>query len=171
MTPSATAPLLVVLAVVAAVLQVGVLPGAFLEPLASPVLPVALLAGWAATRRPREAWPVPLAAAGVLGALSEARVGVFVLALLPALLVASVLRARERRGEGTAPRRLALAAASGALGALGYVALLAQFEGASSDLLRAAPALVFAAISTALLATMCAAALWRFRTSSGGLFA
>ena len=91
--------------------------------------------------------------------------------LLPALLVASVLRARERRGEGTAPRRLALAAASGALGALGYVALLAQFEGASSDLLRAAPALVFAAISTALLATMCAAALWRFRTSSGGLFA
>ena len=102
-----TAPLLVLLALAAAIAQIGLGPGAFAEPLAGPVLPVALLAGWTAMRRTKEAWPVPLVAAIVLGAVSEARTGMFVLALLPALGVATVARAAERRGEGTAIHEVA----------------------------------------------------------------
>ncbi|MFA7250314.1 MAG: hypothetical protein WC273_11870, partial [Dehalococcoidia bacterium] len=87
------------LAVLAAIMQIGAVPAAFAEPLAGPVLPVALLAGWAAVRRPREVWPVPLAAAAVLGVVSEGRVGIFALALLPGLALVTLVRLRERRGE------------------------------------------------------------------------
>lgn len=166
-----TVPLLVLLALGASIVQVGALPGAFLEPLAGPVLPVALLAGWAAMRQPREAWPVPIAAGIVLGVLSEARVGIFVLALLPALAVATIVRARERRGEGTALRRLALAAGAGALGMLCYVFVLSEATGTAAALLGALPAILRGAAWTAVLATALAGALWRFRTTSGGLFA
>ena len=166
-----TAPLLVLLALAAAIAQIGLVPGAFAEPLAGPVLPVALLAGWTAMRRPKEAWPVPLVAAIVLGAVSEARTGMFVLALLPALGVATVARAGERRGEGTAIRRLGLAAAAGAIGALCYVAVLSMAAGTEATLTRALPALLVGATWTALLATVLAGAMWRVRTDSGGLFA
>jgi hypothetical protein len=162
---------LLLLAVGAAILQVGAVPAAFAQPLAAPVLPVALLAGWAAMRRPRETWPAPLGAALVLGAVSEARVGTFLLALLPVLLLATLVRLRERRGEGTAFRRLALAAVAGAGGTLGYVLLLSIVSGTAGDLVRALPALVTGMAWTGVLAAVLAAALWRVRSDSGGLFA
>lgn len=155
----------------AAILQVGAVPAAFREPLAAPVLPVVLLAGWAATRRPREAWPVPLGAALVLGTVSEGRVGMFLLALLPGLVVATVLRARERRGEGTAARRLALAALTGVLGGLGYVVLLAAATDTASMLPTALPRLLSGIAWTGALAALLAGLLWRVRSDSGGLFA
>lgn len=164
-------PVLLVLAIGASILQVGAVPAAFVQPLAAPVLPIALVAGWAAIRRPREAWPVPVAAAIVLGAVSEARVGVFLLALLPALVIVTLVRLRERRGEGTALRRLALAAVAGGAGALCYVLFLSLAGGTGRALTYAVPALLIGMLWTGLLATLVGVALWRVRTSSGGLFA
>ena len=166
-----TTPILVALAVALAIVQVGAVPAAFAQPLAAPVLPIALLAGWSAIRRPREAWPVPVAAAIVLGAVSEARVGVFVLALLPALVIVTLVRLRERRGEGTALRRLALAAVAGGVGALCYVAFLSAADRNVVALTHAVPSLFIGMLWTGLLAMIVGAALWRVRTSSGGLFA
>lgn len=162
---------LLVLAIGAAILQVGAVPAAFAQPLAAPVLPVALLAGWAAIRRPREAWLAPLGAAAVLGAVSEGRVGLFLLALLPALALATLARLRERRGEGTAVRRLGLAAAAGAAGTLCYVLFLAVAAGTAAAVTSALPALLGGMAWTGLLAALLAGALWRVRTDSGGLFA
>jgi len=162
---------LLLLAMAAAVLQVGAVPAAFHQPLAAPVLPVALLAGWAAMRRPREAWPVPLGAAVVLGVLSEERVGLYLLALLPGLGIATFLRLRERRGEGTASRRLALAAVGGAAGMLCYVLALAAAAGTGRMLSPALPALIGGMAWTGMLAALLAAALWRVRSDRGGLFA
>ncbi|MGE3856597.1 MAG: hypothetical protein AB7G21_06550 [Dehalococcoidia bacterium] len=162
---------LLLLAMGAAVLQVGAVPAAFHQPLAAPVLPVALLAGWAAIRRPREAWPVPLGAAIVLGAVSEGRVGLYLLALLPALAIATFVRLRERRGEGTASRRLALAAVGGAAGTLCYVLSIAAAAGTARTLSPALPALLGGMAWTGMLAALLAAALWRVRSDRGGLFA
>jgi hypothetical protein len=159
------------LAVAAAILQVGAVPAAFHQPLAAPVLPVALLAGWAAMRRPREASLAPLGAALVLGTVSEGRVGVFLLALLPALALATLTRLRERRGEGTAVRRFGLAALAGAGGTLGYVLFLSLAAGTAGALVEVAPALLGGIAWTATLATVLAGLLWRVRTASGGLFA
>lgn len=160
-----------VLAIVVSILQISAVPTAFAQPLAAPILPVALLAGWAAVRRPREAWPIPLAAAVVLGVVSEGRVGVFVLALLPALALVTLVRLRERRGEATAVRRLGLAAGAAAAGTLCYVLLTSAAAGTAGTLPRAIPALVVGMAGTAVLATALAAALWPVRTDSGGLFA
>jgi hypothetical protein len=162
---------LLLLAVGAAILQVGAVPAAFAQPLAAPVLPVALLSGWAATRRPREAWPVPVGAALVLGTVSEGRVGTFLLALLPALALATLIRLRERRGEGTVLRRLALAGLGGAMGTLGYVLLLTIAAGTAAALPAALPALLGGMAWTGVIATLLAALLWRVRSDSGGLFA
>ena len=54
---------LAVATVLIAIVQIGALPSAFAQPLAAPVLPIVLLAGWSAIRRPAEGWPVPLVAA------------------------------------------------------------------------------------------------------------
>ena len=160
-----------VLAIAVSILQIGAVPAAFAQPLAAPILPVALLAGWAAVRRPREAWPIPLAAAVVLGVVSEGRVGVFALALLPALTLVTLVRLRERRGEATALRRLGLAASAAAGGVLCYVLLTSAPAGTAGTLPGALLALLMSMAGTAVLATALAAALWPVRTDSGGLFA
>lgn len=162
---------LVLLAVMASILQVGAVPAAFGQPLAAPVLPVALLAGWAAIRRPREAWPAPLAAAAVLGTVSDLRVGAFLLALLPVLAIATAVRLRERRGEATALRRLALAAVAGSLGTACYVLILSFAAGTAPALSEGIVALLKGMACTAAIATILAAMMWRLRTDSGGLFA
>ncbi|MSQ31556.1 MAG: hypothetical protein EXR64_06030 [Dehalococcoidia bacterium] len=167
--------LTMLLSIALSFVQIGVVPAAFAEPLAAPVLPVALLAGWAAVRHPREAWPAPLAAAVILGSVSEARVGAFALALLPALAIVTLVRDRERRGEGTAMRRLGLAAGAGAAGALSYVLVLwaaaGAAGGAAASPAAAVPALLVGVAWTGASATALAAALWPLRTDSGGFFA
>jgi len=161
---------LLVLAVVAAIVQVGPLPAAFAQPLAAPILPVVLLAGWSAIRRPGEAALVPLGAAVVLGVVSEARVGLFLLALLPALALATIARQRDRRKHATLPRRLALAAGVGALGTACYVVMLTIAAGTTDLLTRATPALIGSMAWTGALAALLAVALWRVRLRSPGLF-
>ncbi|TAJ19987.1 MAG: hypothetical protein EPO65_05140, partial [Dehalococcoidia bacterium] len=90
-------------------------------------VPGALAAGWAAVRGPREAIALAFSAAVVLGVLSEARVGLFALALLPAV-AAGTLAMAERPGRRIRSIRASLA---GWLGAVAYVVLLVVTAGVS----------------------------------------
>lgn len=159
------------LAAAAALLQIGAVPAAFAQPLAGPVLPVALIAAWAAVRDPREAWLAPVAAAVILGVVSEARVGWFLLALLPPAALATLAQRWEHRGEATPGRRIALAALAGTGGAIGYVVILAAGGGALDALWPEAGAIARSVSWTALLAAAGAAALWPLRPRGAGLFA
>ncbi len=159
------------LAVAAALVQIGAVPAAFAQPLAGPVLPVALIAAWTAVRDPREAWATPVAAAIILGSVSEARVGWFLLALLPPAALVALARGWEQRGEATAGRRIALAALAGAVGVVTYVVILAAGGGALDALRPEAGAIVRSVSWTALLAAAGAAALWPLRPRGAGLFA
>ncbi|MFA7250196.1 MAG: hypothetical protein WC273_11275, partial [Dehalococcoidia bacterium] len=81
------------------------------------------------------------------------------------------VRLRERRGEATGLRRLGLAAAGGAAGALSNVLLLAAAGGTLDAVLPVLSSLLVGTTWTAALATVLAAALWPVRAGSGGLFA
>ncbi|MSQ42464.1 MAG: hypothetical protein EXR65_05450 [Dehalococcoidia bacterium] len=159
-----TALAVAVAALAAALLQLGAVPSLFLDPAGAPLLPVALVAAWAAVRDPRETWPAPLVAAVILGAASEQRVGWYLLALLPAAAVG--LLAPE-----AAARRLALAPLAAAAGAGAYFALLLLAAGQRSALALLPAAYAGALAWTALVALALAAALWPWRRGGGGLFA
>lgn len=92
---------------------------------AAVALPGALAAGWAAVRGAREAVAVVFAAAAVLGALSEASVGLYALALMPAAAAGVIA------GLGTPARRTRTARATlaGLVGATLYLSLLAVVAG------------------------------------------
>lgn len=168
---------LVLLAALAAVVQIGAVPPAFHDRLGSPVLPVALIAAWAVMRDPREVWPALLVAGVLLGVVSEARVGSYVLALLPAVAAGMVLAAagdRRDRAAASGPRRLAAASVSGAVGAVAYVAVLALSGGTWAALPREAGAIgaiLLGAAWTGTMAIAIAAALWPLRQRGAGLFA
>ncbi|MEX2445886.1 MAG: hypothetical protein WD734_00990 [Dehalococcoidia bacterium] len=157
------------LATVAAVVQVGVLPAAVGHPLAAPVLPAALIAGWGAARPPREVWPAPVIAAVVLGSVSELRVAAVLLALLPAACLAVAFRTPRRQGSRLL-RPLLLALGGGAAGAICYVALLAVTTGEAWVLAAEVSAIAGAALWTAVIAMTLAALVWPFGRPRTGLF-
>lgn len=130
---------------------------------AAVALPGALAAGWAAVRGPREAVVIVFAAATVLGALSEARVGLYAVALLPAAATGTLA------GAGVPGRRAraARAAAAGLLGAAAYFVLLAAAAGGLPGGLALA---VGSAVSTLVAAATCAA-LFPLRPHDRRLFA
>ena len=114
------------LGVGAALLQLGATPVWIDQPLAAPVLPIIVIAGWGAARGLGEAVLAAALAAIVLGVASEERAGWFLLAMLPtAALVVPAL---------TLPpsRRLLLAPAAAALGVLAYQGLLQLSSGVAS---------------------------------------
>lgn len=113
----------VVLGVCAALLQGGPL-AALGDGGAAVALPGAIAAGWAAVRGPREAIALTFAAAAVLGALSEARVGLFAVALLPAVGAGTLAAAGVpgRRGRAFRSSLAGLATAAGYLGILALAA-------------------------------------------------
>ncbi|MDA0815610.1 MAG: hypothetical protein O2924_03460 [Chloroflexi bacterium] len=142
----------------------------FREPLAAPVLPATLIAAWAVIRRPEETWPAIVLPAIVLGALSEEHVGWFLIALLPAPLIASIAVRRFRpRITGFNRRALTGASAAGA-GACLYGLLLLIRADMASDLPRVASALTASAVLSGLLALIAAACLWPLRPRTHGLF-
>lgn len=164
------------LAACAAVVQIGAAPPAFADRLAAPVLPVALIAAWASMRDPRETWPALVVSAVLLGVVSEARIGGYLLALLPTAAAAVLLAAaREERDRGTTSgaRRLTEAAVAGAAGAAAYVTLLAIGDAPGVLPLEAGAigAILFGAAWTGTVAVAIAAALWPQRSRSTGLFA
>ncbi len=149
----------------AALLQLGAAPSLFADPLAAPILPLAVLAGWGAARGLAEAAPAAVIAALVLGVASEERAGWFLLAMLPtAALVTPALALRPSR-------RLLLAPAAAALGVIAYQGLLHLSSGDLALLARGEP-LLSAALWSAALALVLAAISWalRPRPSSSGLF-
>lgn len=156
--------------VVVALVQIGPLSLFTLDPLALPVLPVALVAGWAAVREPGETWPALLLAPVVMGAVSQERVGVFVLAFWPAAALAVITRRIDRDPVGNAVRRLLAAALAATGGVVSYAALLTLSSGSWRQLTRDVAPLATATILTAALATAVALAVWPWRPRPRGLF-
>lgn len=149
--------------ILAALVQVGVLPSLFAQPVAAPLLPIALVAAWGLTRSPSETAPSVVLAAVILGVTSEDRVGWYLLALIPtaALLVAARLAAN------TGLARVPMVAAAGTVLYLGTLLL-------ASGTVRALPAMATAmltsALLTALLAVVLAIVLGPLRPRPVGLF-
>jgi len=166
-----TSIVIAALAALATVAQIGVVPATFVNPLAAPVLPITLIAGWASVRSPREVWPVPLAAAVLLGTVSQARVGWYLVALLPVVALVVLMRGSEGRAVPSAPRRLAYASTSAAAGAIAYVIILALTAGDARVLVADASAILTGAAWTGTLAAGLAALLWPLRAQETGLFA
>jgi hypothetical protein len=155
---------LAVLALIASLLQLGAVPALFLGSIAAPLLPVALIAAWTMARGERELWPALLVVAAVLGVASSERVGWFLLALLPAAGLSAVIAAT------LVSRRLALAPAAAALGALAYLAVLATAGGGLDRLPAMSGSIAAAGAWTALVAAVFALVLWPLQPRPGGLF-
>jgi hypothetical protein len=158
------------LALLFALVQASAVPLLFLDPIAAPSLPVALIAAWAVARDPREVAPGLLLVAIVLGVLSTERTGWFVLALVPAAAAALPLEPLLARPEGAPPRTL-VAGGVAALGVLAYIVLLALAGGVITDVPSAGDAMIGASIATAAVAVLLAAILVRTRPREVGLFA
>lgn len=146
-------------------LQVGAAPPLFGDPLAAPLLPIAAVAGWTATRSFGRAAPALLGAALVLGVASEERAGWFVLAALPAaaLCVAA----------GSAPplKRLLATPVAAGLGAALYVASLYLVAGHPELVASAREQLLAATVWTAGAAAVVAVVAWPLRPRPpAGLF-
>ena len=142
----------------AALLQLGATPLWLDRPLALPVFPLIVIAGWGAARGLGEAAPGAALAAIVLGVASEERAGWFLLAMLPtaALLLPAAALGRWER--------LLLAPVAAALGVVAFQALLRFSSGLAalstaqqSDLFEGA---AWSASAALALAAFLAAAGW-----------
>ncbi len=159
-----------VIAVFAALVQIGPLSLLTLDPLSVPLLPIALIAGWAAVRHPGETWPALLLAPLVMGSVSQAPVGLFILAVWPAAALAALTRRIDRDPVGNSGRRLVAAAIAAVGGAAWYSALLALGAGRPRALLLDPGGVAAAAVVTGVLAMAVALALWPWRPRPRGLF-
>ena len=151
------------LGVGAALMQLGATPIWIEQPLAAPVLPLIVIAGWGAARGLGEAVAAAILAAIVLGVASEERAGWFLLAMIPTailLLPAAALRRWER---------LLLAPLAAGLGVLAFQALMRFSSGLGalsaeqqSQLLEGA---TWTAAAAAALAILLAAGGWALQWS------
>lgn len=158
----------------AAILQAGAVPTLYPGG-AAPLLPVAIIAAWAAARHARELWPALLLCAVLLGVTSEGRTGAYLLALLAPTVLALTVQPLldERRRTVTWLQRLGGSALIGGGGALLYVLVLAVGDGRprlALTALTAPHALVGGMLWTAGAAGALAVALWPIRARPGGLF-
>ena len=157
-------------AAVTALVQLGVVPLFFIDGRTAPVLPVALIAAWAAVREPSETGPALLITAVALGVVSQERVGWFLLALLPAVLLAAIARSLLDDAHDPSRRRLALGAGGAGGGAVAYLALLAVASGGAADVGPNAARFALAGLFTASIGGLMAIALWPTRPRPEGLF-
>ncbi|MCK9487473.1 MAG: hypothetical protein M0R73_12370 [Dehalococcoidia bacterium] len=170
--------LLLLLLLLVAPVQAAIATALVRDPLAAPVLPVALIAAWAVTRGGTgdhegcpEIWPAILLPAVVLGAASEERMGWFLLALLPAPALAAVGAARIRPRVTGFGRRLGIATGVAALGAMSYAVVLAVAAGLATDLPASSPSLLATGLGSAGLAAVAMLAFWPLRRRERSLFA
>ncbi len=170
------------LAILAAALQIGVLPELEAHPLGVPPVSIALIAGWCAMRTADATWPVLLITPLMAGALSEERTGWFLLALLPAAILGAVLtqpwtaeHARGSGSHGAGPMgllpRLGIAALVASCGTVLYAAVLTLASGRPALLFEASSQVLTAATSTVVFALVIALVLWPLRPRARGLFA
>ncbi|TAK75452.1 MAG: hypothetical protein EPO16_08970 [Dehalococcoidia bacterium] len=129
---------------------------------AAVALPAALAAGWAAVRGPREGLAAVFAAAVVLGVLSEVRVGLYALVLLPAAASGTLA---GMRAPGLRMRAIR-AAGAGLLGAMAYVGLLVAMAGGRSG----DATLGWGLATSAFVAATTCVALFPLRPRGGRLF-
>ncbi len=164
--------MMLVLALLAATVQVAVLPVLAASPLAVPLLPVALLAAWCVMRRPTETWPVLLVTPMLLGPLSEEQFGWFLVALLPAAAVGTLLSPIDAPGPPPGlGHQLALVALVAAVGAAGHAAILATAGGVPGNLVHDAGAIAGSLAWTVIFAFAMALVLAPLRPRPRGLFA
>jgi hypothetical protein len=157
------------LGVLAALVQAAVVPTFYLDAWAAPVPACALIAGWAAARRPEETWGIAVAGAVVLGVVSVERSGWFLLAMLPTVGVAMLLTEVSPNNRGFSVR-VTRATATAVAGTLAYIATLALASASGDLLLEETPGLVIAALGTGLLAAVVLVAMLPFRRRTEGLF-
>ncbi|MDA0271165.1 MAG: hypothetical protein O2798_06510 [Chloroflexi bacterium] len=162
--------LLVFLAALAALVQGAAAPMLFVEPVAAPVLPAALIAAWAVMRGPDEAWPALLLPAVILGALSDERAGWFLIAMLPAPALGALIAARARRTGAGITRRSLWAAMAAAVAALAYGLVLALAAGVLAEVPHLAAPVVGGMLLTALVTLLAAPLVWPLRQRERGLF-
>ena len=146
--------------------QLGAAPVLFGDPRAAPLIPLAALAGWSATRGFGGVAAGLLGAALVLGVASEDEAGWFVLAMVPAAALLAAADAVPLR------RRLLLAPAAASLGAGAYTALLYATSGRFELLSVHSEPAVGLVLWTGALAAGCAVLAWplRPREPRTGLF-
>jgi hypothetical protein len=154
----------------AAVVQAAVAPALFAHPLAAPVLPVAVVTGWAVIRGVDETWPALVLPAVLLGVVSEERVGWFLIALLPGPALAALLVARMEPQRLGLSRRALMAALGAAGGTLAYGFVLVTAAGVASEALDRAAEFIGGAAVTGGIAALAAAAFWPLRERERGLF-
>lgn len=130
---------------------------------AAVALPAALAAGWAAVRGAREATAVVFASAVVLGAVSEARTGLYAIALLPAAAAGTLAMAH-------APGRRTRAARAGLAGFLGALAYLLAM-GLAAGRLPGGAGLWWGFTTSAAVAAATCAVTFPFRSPDRRLFA
>ena len=164
------AMVLVLLVVLSAPLQAAITTALVRDPLAAPVIPVVLVAAWGAVRRPDETWPAILLPAVVLGVASEERVGWFLLALLPAPLIATLGAKRFKRHATGFWRRVTTAGLAAGAAAACYGTVLALAGGLLGELPERSGALLATATESGVLAVLVALCLWPFRPRQRGLF-
>jgi hypothetical protein len=155
---------------VAALFQVALVPAFVSDGWAAPVLPCAIVAAWAASRRPEAATLIALTSALVLGVISVERAGWFLIALLPAVGSAMLLDALAPAARNL-PARVARAAVGAAAGTLGYLATLALAGGHLGSLVEASSDAAGAAAGTALLAVVFVVLLTPLRPRAPGPYA
>ena len=155
-----------VVGVALGLVQLGAAPVLFGDQRAAPLIPIAVLAGWSATRGSDGVAAGLLGAALVLGVASEDRVGWFVLAMVPAAALLAVADLVPPR------RRLLLAPAAASLGAGAYTALLYATGGRFELLSVHAEPAIGLVLWTGALAAGCAVLVWplRPREPKTGLF-
>lgn len=166
-------PLLVLLV---APVQAAIATALVRDPLAAPVLPVALIAAWAATRGGgeegcHEIWPTVLLPAIVMGVASEERVGWFLLALLPAPALAAAGTRRIRPRVTGFGRRVSIATGVAALAAMSYAVVLAVAAGLVSDLPASSPSLLATGLGSGVLGAAGVLLFWPLRRRERSLFA
>jgi hypothetical protein len=149
--------------VAAGLLQLGAVPALFAGD-AAPLLPVALIAAWAAVREADETWPLLLVVPVSLGVASQERVGWFMIALIPVAALALAA------GRGNGAHRVALAPVVAAAGTLLYLTLLTAAAGHAATLRETLASHLAAALWTAAAAAAMIGILHPLRARTRGLF-
>ena len=154
------------LTVFAALLQLGIAQNLFQQPLAAPIFPLVIIAGWGAMRGLGEIVPGAALAAIALGVASEERTGWFLFAMLPTVLL--ILPALALRPS----QRMLLAPVAAALGVIAYQGLLYLVNGVAFTAIVESDALLRGTLYSAAASLLLASACWALRPQppDNGLF-
>ena len=171
-----------VVAAILVILQLALVPTLFptnAVGIATPLLPVALIAAWGTARDPIEIVPALFVTATGLGAVSTEQVGWFLIALLPTAVIAITIRALpirtpSRHHQPAHETQLAVviirAAAAAAVGASAYLSILTIASGEPTLLPTLGTSIGSAAAWSTAFASVTVLLLHLLRPQRHGLF-